>query len=391
MKTSMKISVLCLLMILSVSSFAVTEYVIANENNSLHKPGDDNSLIVYSLDTATGSLTEVARLATGGAGLSVAQGLPVNFAYMEQAVSPHADCIFALNAGTSDIASFSKTTHYSRVGNYSNVALDSSADGGSLALTPNGEFLYASYSLTSNIGAWAVNPDCSLSLVGVFTASDNEGLIGTMKVTPNGEALIAPVASGLGEVGMFTIDSTSGVLAYVGAISFPDCGNTCSSWGALDITKDSSVVILPNTLSDDQGSLPVAYAANITPAGLVRPRIWSLKNSQAANGNNVAFFSTDGYDGSGSLFFGMANGVVTANFTEKPVKITPTNATLIQATLQGNGATAVLGNLMIIAEIPNQIGVFSINSDGSLSELSTAIIPQSNAGMFSLSVFPNSR
>jgi hypothetical protein len=87
----------------------------------------------------------------------------------------------------------------------------------------------------------------------------------------------------------------------------------------------------------------------------------------------------------------MANGVVTANFTEKPVKITPTNATLIQATLQGNGATAVLGNLMIIAEIPNQIGVFSINSDGSLSELSTAIIPQSNAGMFSLSVFPNSR
>ena len=69
----------------------------------------------------------------------------------------------------------------------------------------------------------------------------------------------------------------------------------------------------------------------------------------------------------------------------------PTNATLIQATLQGNGATAVLGNLMIIAEIPNQIGVFSINSDGSLSELSTAIIPQSNAGMFSLSVFPNSR
>jgi len=46
---------------------------------------------------------------------------------------------------------------------------------------------------------------------------------------------------------------------------------------------------------------------------------------------------------------------------------------------------------MVVAEYPNQIGVFSVNPDGSLTELSTTTIKTEDPGMFSLSLFPNTR
>jgi hypothetical protein len=57
--------------------------------------------------------------------------------------------------------------------------------------------------------------------------------------------------------------------------------------------------------------------------------------------------------------------------------------------LEGN--IAVTGNLMVIAEYPNQIAVFRINSDGSLTLLTTTTIDEQGEGLFSLSVFPNTR
>lgn len=131
--------------VLCSTCFATSEYVIANSNAV-----DNNSLVVFKLDIATGSLKQIAVLATGGQGL----GFPNNedLANVEQAVTPTGDCIFALNASSSDIASFSKVTGYTRVGNYSNPALQANFNGGTLALTPNSRFLYATYSASRNVG-----------------------------------------------------------------------------------------------------------------------------------------------------------------------------------------------------------------------------------------------
>jgi len=66
-------------------------------------------------------------------------------------------------------------------------------------------------------------------------------------------------------------------------------------------------------------------------------------------------------------------GVLTTSFTENPPKITITNATVINPTIY-DGAIAVTGNILVVAEYPNQIGVFTVNADGSLTELRSGFI-----------------
>lgn len=121
--------------------FAATQYVIANANN---RP--DNALVVYTLDTESGSLTQIAVLATGGDAFGP-EG-PQNVSNVGQAVSRSANCIFVLDPGIlpspTDIAAFSKASGYAKVGNYSDASLQESDTNGSIALTPNGKFLYAS-------------------------------------------------------------------------------------------------------------------------------------------------------------------------------------------------------------------------------------------------------
>jgi hypothetical protein len=52
------------------------------------------------------------------------------------------------------------------------------------------------------------------------------------------------------------------------------------------------------------------------------------------------------------------------------------NATLVKAPDNLDGNIAVTGNLMVIAEYPNQIGVFRIQKDGSLKLLTTKSIDE---------------
>jgi hypothetical protein len=371
------------------ASFAASEYVIANANN---RP--NNSLVVYELDTEVGSLTQIAMLPTGGNGLG--PGGPPNMSNVGQAISPNAACVFALDPGigpsSTDIAAFSKANGYAKVGNYSNVALQVGDSNGSLALTPNGKFLYASYSETENVGVWAVNADCSLT----FVAAYPPGAAGAadLKVTPDGAYLVASY----GNAELFAINENDGTLTDIGSLSGPICPQGCLIVG-VDFTKDSKIAIFAGNWGTNQGyDIPVAVSARVTPTGFKEVRGWELEalnDSPFLAASNIPFFSAAGYAGSGNLYFGMYGGegfpgVLTTSFTESPLQITVTNATVIDPTIY-DGAIAATGNLMVVAEYPTQIGVFSINPDGSLTELSTTPIGTQDPGMFSLSIFPNTR
>jgi len=367
----------------SILASASSAFVVVNNNNLAA-----NSLGIYALDTSSGKLTLVSTLETGGLGL----GEPSNEnpANLEQAISPSANCIFALDSLSSDIASFSAETGYSNVGNYSDPSLGADYNGGSLALTPNGKYLYASYSTTTNIGAWAVNSDCSLTLVATYPSAVS---VGPLKVSPNGNALVVPLSiQPYGGAEMYSVSTTDGTLTDLGFLSFnnPHCVDVCNTFG-LDFTKDSKfVVIASNVFSFNQFSNPIAIVARVTPAGLANPRSFSLENTAGVTGNQVPFFGAAGYAGSGSVYFGMRVGVVTANFTEAPLGIAETNATHILAPVW-NGSVTVTGSTMVLAEYPNIIATLRINSDGSLTQLSTTQINTTGTGAFSLSLFPSTR
>ncbi len=359
---------------------ASNEYVVAN-NDSLY----NNALTVYSLDFEGGTLSEVAVLETGGTGLG--NGFSrFYFSNIEQAIGPDAACIFALDSGSSlgsDISAFSKASGYARVGSYSSPYLNASYQGGSLTLTPNGKYLYASYSDTANLGEWSVNPDCSLTPRNIYNRPFAGGFL---KVIPNGSGMI--VTFGRSELVLYSINRETGNLTSVGPITFCQAGEC--RFGAVDITEDSQFVIIAGTYNGGNGPEPTAFSARITNQGFEQPQQWNLLNSAHVVGNNVPFLSAAAYAGSGNLYFGISNGVVTTNFTENPFKIAVSNATEILPT-ESDAAIAVTGNMLIMAEYPNQIGVFAINQDGSLSELSTTVLNGQDTGITSLSIFPATR
>jgi hypothetical protein len=372
--------------LLYASACASSEFVIVNNNNSI-----SNTAILYRLDTSKGILTKTAVLHDGGQGLPFGNN---DFYQVEEAVTQDAGCIFVFDTGTSDIAAFSKATKYHRVGKYFNSNLIAIFDGGSLALTPNGRFLYASYSETENLGAWKVNSDCTLTFLASYGLSSN----GQVRAAPNGKYLLA---TGLGGVAEFAIDKLTGNLTDLGTVVFRvgacSRAGVCVPYG-FDITKDNRYVVLSSLALtvDRQDAFPVALTARITSTGLVNPRVWALKNSAGLVANFFTFFSAAGYAGSGEVYFGTQGqsgvepGVLTTNFTERPLSFKVKNATMVTSqALEGN--IAVTGDLMVIAEYPNQIGVFRINSDGSLTLLTTTTIDQQGEGLFSLSIFPSTR
>jgi len=166
--------------LLCISSFAATEHVLVNNNNSVA-----NSATLYRLNIASGQLKKVLMLETGGVGTGAVGG---DFSGVQEAASANARCLFVLDTGSSDVAAFSKATGYKRVGNYFDQNLISGADGDSIAVSPNGRFLYASYTRTGNVGAWKVNSDCSLEFI---TRSGSLTGVGPLEVTPNGKYLLA--------------------------------------------------------------------------------------------------------------------------------------------------------------------------------------------------------
>ena len=117
----------------SVSFAASTTYVIAVDENTTA-----NSATVFTLNTTTGVTTQVKKLSTGG--LGVGGGF---FANATVTLTSNNSCIFIADTGSDDIAAFAAPT-YAKVGNFSNGAVNWSASGagGSLALSPDGKWLY---------------------------------------------------------------------------------------------------------------------------------------------------------------------------------------------------------------------------------------------------------
>jgi hypothetical protein len=146
---------------LSISTFAGTSYVIVNNNNRTA-----NSVSAYKLDTANGTLTSYGEVGTTG------KSLGSGIVAVGQAITSDAHCLFAIDTQSNDIAAFASPS-YKLVGKFSNsaVSFNSRSLGGTIAVSPNGKFLYGAYTGTSNIGAWQVNPNCSLTFIAAYVPS----------------------------------------------------------------------------------------------------------------------------------------------------------------------------------------------------------------------------
>ena len=357
---------------LSISSFAATSYVVVNNNAP-----KANSLSVYKLDTANGALSFYGKVGTTG------QSLGGGIVAAGQAITSDAHCLFAIDSQSNDIAAFASPS-YKLVGKFSNSALNfSNYAGGTIAVSPNGKFLYGVYTGTFNIGAWQVNPNCSLTFIAAYVPSVGADSYSGIGVSPNGSVLVVS-APDFGAAESFKIGS-SGSLTDLGFVSFASV-TSCVSEGcfpaALDFTKDSKIVVFGNS-SGHPSVLTTSLSAN---GLLANPQIWNLPNSQNLVFSNAVFLSAGAYAGSGFLYAGMVFGVVTATFTESPLRITVTNSTTIP---DYSGGLAATGDTLVLPESPQNIATFRINSDGSLTPLST--ITDTGGDPIWPTIYPNTR
>jgi hypothetical protein len=353
--------------------------VITNDDNA------PNSASVYSFDSATGELTLLKVLPTGGSGNGA------TFNGFMVAVERTARCLFVMDAQTNDIAAFSQATRYSKVGNYSNQLLVSTTLGGSIALTPNGKWLYGTYNDSENIGAWQINPDCSLTFIAAYVPGAGADGFATPGVTPNGLGLVVALPDH-GAAELFKINP-NGTLSDINSVSWagnPICSQQFCSPLGMDFTKDSKVALFGNL------GEPL-LSANLTATGLTNPQVWPVINEQF-NEPVLAVLGAGAYAGSGYLYAstlgpdlpGVHPQVTTIDFTETPLNLQPVTTTLIQSPNFVDAQAGVTGNTMIIAELFNSLGVYRINSDGSLTLLNT--VTDSNAGALdSFVIYPNTR
>jgi Lactonase, 7-bladed beta-propeller len=378
--------------LLSSACFAGTVFVVTDNDNA-----SGNSATVYTLNTTTGKLTAlVPELPTGGTGSGGGYFATVGTGAV---VTGSGDCLVVNDSGSSDIASFSvnlSALTITPAGNFSNSVL--SSGGGSVAVTPDGKYLYATYAFSENIGAWAVNSDCSLTFIAAYQASVGADNYDGIKVTPNGKNLLVTSPS-FGAVEQFAIDPSTGALNDVGYANFAAL-TKCVDYGCypagIDITANSKVAIIGNYSLN----APSVLAAVITPTGLKHPTYFHMANTGSLSTNdNVPFLSAAGYKGSGALYLGFSGngtgtqpGVVTAEFSESGKSIKGMASTPISSPVDYQGLIASSGNLMVVSEWFNSLQVFKINSDGTLTATAQGPVANANAnGAYSFFLYPNNR
>jgi hypothetical protein len=369
-------------------------YVLTEDENTTA-----NTATAFSLNTTTGVTTQVKKLSTGGTGLG--GGF---FAATTVTITSNNSCIFVADTGSNDIAAF-EAPSYKKVGNFSNSAVNwsDSGAGGSIALSPNGKFVYGAYSGSENIGAWSVGTGCALTFVNSYTPSAGPDLFATLHVTPDGKALIVPSID-YGIVTLFSINATSGDLTEVNNVNFTTItgceDNGCFPYG-FDVSGDSASAWFGDPTTAGSGLFAMSAAVNTT-TGLSNPQFYTLTAAGGVGNSTFPWFTKAAYaKGTGTIYLGMSgysngenSGVVVAKVSEKPAFKEVGSSLFATTTDTCGGCTGTLeshGTLAVSAQFPNLINVYTVDATTGAFTLLKSNTDANAQGLLSLHVIPETR
>src|SRR6266566_464306 len=366
--------------LLAASVHAQSTFVYTNNNDV------PNTVTAFSI-----GLGGTLIIVPGSPFLTGGDGSGLNYASNTATVTIRKKILYVSNTGTNNISGFSINT---TTGVLTPVPGSPFATGGlgsffgiSLAVTPNGKFVYAGNTASGDISAFSVGSNGALTPIAgsPFSAGGSPDGI---KVSPNGKFLgvALPFSD---SVAMFSI-SFSGALASVPGSPFPQGGTggadqaayvdmSCNSnqlfaaIGNLTQTEVAvSTIASSGALSPIAGS-PFAFAPGVNSnVGILSPK------------NRLLFVSNQDSNTITSLDVG-ANGSL-VQVSGSPF--------LDSGALDPNGmATNAEGTLLYVANGDNSVTGFSIDSsNGSLSPVPGSPFLTSGAGFLrSLTTFPAKR
>jgi 6-phosphogluconolactonase (cycloisomerase 2 family) len=360
-------------------------YVVTNDDALLH------SYVTFFLAGGTqGSPTLTYLNSVNTQGLGIGGGF---FGTPRLTLLPDgsAQCLYASDAGTGDIAALNIQTQQ-LVGNFSGSSNDSGTSNG-IGLVMNQNYLYAGYTLSNTIATFAVGAGCQLSFLGDIAVTPlNGGWVAGMAL--NGNMLVVTYIDG--SIQSFNIANgipisngdEQNATGYSSAY-FPD---------AVDITQDGHFAIFADA------AVPTTVEVSDLSSGKLAPTvqyILGLATNAVSPGVNSATVrlspdesllyignSQNGYVT--AAFFNKNNGKVSGGCASQLLNnfYNPWSYVGSLATRDPTGT----GNVLYAGEFGSSIAIINVTSTGTSCTLMEApaspVVDNLSPGLLSIQVFP---
>ena len=339
----------------------------------------------YSI-AANGRITLQQTVSTGGYGIGGGYFGANRLAILN---SSDNQCVYASEALTGDIVGIAVGTL-----TMTSSTLGSASDTGTsngIGLATNGQYLYASYTDSSNIGTFQIQPGCSLSFINdVSVIGLQGGTVDAMAVHGN----LMVVTYGDGSIESFNISggtpvSNSDEQNSTAAISAQ--GATFPS--AIDITQDGHFAVFGDT-----STAMVVEVSDISSGQLTKTipyqNVGSISSSNIllSPDETMLYISDTQGDRVSAAFFNKTTGQLGAGCTSNLLKRYSIHWSylggLAQASTSGNGGgvyAAEFGN-------PATIATVEVHSSGGACSLvepsSSPVVDVSSPGLLSIGTFP---
>ncbi len=362
-------------------------YVSINQDISFPTP---NTINFYTASAT--QLTLANEVSTGGFGIS---GGFFGTPRINSVPSLTAPCLYVSDAGSNDIASISMPSQ-AQVGTFSGSKTDSGSDNG-IGLAVNATYLYAGYSTSNTIGAFALQNGCGLTFLGDVPAAGLQGgSISGMAVNAN----ILVVAYGDGSIQSFNVASGLPVSNNDLRNSTGNINDPNNMPSGVDLTQDGHYAVF-----GDIAFSPKIEVATISTKGLSKTVVYtagagvSAGNIRLSPDETLLYIANSEGGTVTAAFFNKTTGKVTAGCTS------PTLSGFNGRPWFGNVATrdtTGTGNVLYVGEFgraflevnhgpPSAIGILTVTSNGStctLSEASSSPIVTAFPGALSVGVYP---
>ncbi len=344
-----------------------------------------SSVSFYSIGT-DGLINLQQTVSTGGYGIGGGY-----FGLNRLAVLNSGDnqCVYASDATTGDIVGIAVSTLAVTSSTFGS-ANDTGASNG-IGLAMNGQYLYASYTDSSNIGTFLIQPNCSLSFINDVTVIGLQGGIIDAMVA-HGNLLV--VTYGDGSIESFNISGGTPVSngdAQNSTAAINAQGATYPS--AIDITQDGHFAIFGDTATSIVVEVSDLSSGKLTPTVVYKIGFSiSASNILLSPDETMLYISDTQGDRVSAAFFNANTGVLTPGCASDLLKGYSSNwsylGALALASATGNGGgvyVAEFGN-------PGTIAMIEVQSSGGKCYMKEAPhspkMDPNSAGLLSIGNFP---
>jgi len=337
----------------------------------------------YTVGTG-GLLTVKKRVATSGKGIGGGYFAANRVSVLD---STNAECVYASDAATGDITGIVVKTL--KIGGSANGSKNDTGASNGIGLAMNSQYLYASFTDSSNIGTFQAKPGCKLKFVSDITVGGLQGGIVDGMVI-HGNTMVTTY--GDGSIESFNISAGA-------PVANGDEQNSTGSRGGnvypngIDITKDGHYAIFGDTATSTIVEVSDISSGKLTPTVVYHlGDAISASNILLSPDETLLYVSNTQGDRVTAAFFDASTGVVSKGCVSGHLKGYVTGWSYLASLALEN--TTGTGGTVYVAEFgaPSSIGEIEVKSSGgkcSLTETSKSPVSDPNSpGLLSIGAFP---